>query len=571
MKKILCIVFCTLMIVTVFPAMGLPLQTEEMNTLNLKLALPTPPIPAYASNPPYDGSMVSKEVPFHPDITVGSMNDIVIDMLEQINPATFLSYEENLTANGPRPTGSANCIAAAAYIYDQFESFGLSVRYAHWNNGGYSSDNVEATINGIDESSDEIYIICAHYDTVAAGPGADDDTSGTVAVLMAALIMSEYQFNHTIKFVTFSGEEQGLLGSAVYAAEAASQGWNIVGVLNADMISYAVTTNDGNNLIVFENTPSEWLYTYTFDINSEYSDYIQLTLHHGGYTWGSDHNSFWDEGYDALFYFEYTETPYYHTDGDTMEHINATYAVKNIRLILATLAELSEVGLTSNPPATPQLTGPTSGVINEEHFYRVATTDPDGDDVYYYVDWGDGTNSGWVGPYTSGLTVTISHIWSEIGVYDVKARAKDIWGARSGWSEPLVVTITDNTPPNAPVIDGPATVKPLKKYTYTITTTDLQNQDIYLDMDWGDGNGAAGLGPYKSGAETPFNHAWKIKGTYTIKVKARDTMGGETDWVTLEITVSLARNRALNNPLILGFLERFPHAFPILRYILRLQ
>ena len=66
-------------------------------------------------------------------------------------------------------------------------------------------------------------------------------------------------------------------------------------------------------------------------------------LHHGGSTWGSDHYSFWDEGYDALFYFEYTETPYYHTSRDTIAHINATYAVKNMRLILATLAELSEV------------------------------------------------------------------------------------------------------------------------------------------------------------------------------------------------------------------------------------
>ena len=134
------------------------------------------------------------------------------------------------------------------------------------------------------ESSDEIYIICAHYDTVSSSPGADDDTSGTVAVLMAAFIMSQYhyQFNHTIKFVVFSGEEQGLLGSKAYAVDAAEEEWNIVGVLNADMISYAKTTSDGDNLIVFENIASEWLYNYTLDISTEYADYIHLTLYQGG-------------------------------------------------------------------------------------------------------------------------------------------------------------------------------------------------------------------------------------------------------------------------------------------------
>ena len=125
------------------------------------------------------------------------MDDIVISILEQVDETIYLSYLENLTAFGPRPTGSDACIAAAEYIYNQFESMGLAVRYHHWNCGGYSSDNVEATINGTDESSDEIYIICAHYDTVSAGPGADDDTSGTVAVLMAALIMSQYNINST--------------------------------------------------------------------------------------------------------------------------------------------------------------------------------------------------------------------------------------------------------------------------------------------------------------------------------------------------------------------------------------
>ncbi|MCX6662531.1 MAG: M20/M25/M40 family metallo-hydrolase, partial [Euryarchaeota archaeon] len=401
-SKIICLVICTLMIVTVFPVVGLSIPTGEIKNLSVTQIRNQPPTPGYAPIPPADALLDSTILRERPEITAATMDDVVVSIIEQVDESIFLSYEQNLTANGPRPTGSASCIAAADYMYDQFQSMGLAVRYVPWSNGGYNSDNVEATLNGTDTTSDDIYIICAHYDTVSAGPGADDDTSGTAAVLIAASIMSQYQFNHTIKFVCFSGEEQGLLGSAVYANQAASQGWDIIGVLNCDMISYAITTNDGNNLDVIENTASEWLYTYTDNINTEYSGYIGLTLIHYGYMWGSDHNSFWDEGYAAVFYFEYTETPYYHTAQDTIAHINASYAVKNMKLILATLAELAEAGLLSNPPATPVLTGPDTGVINEMYTYNAVTTEPDGENIYYFFDWGDGSNSGWLGPYNSG-------------------------------------------------------------------------------------------------------------------------------------------------------------------------
>jgi hypothetical protein len=435
-SKIICLMICMLMTFPVLSGLGLSLSLEE--TTNTPVI--QPPGPAYAPWPP-------QNTPIHPPrsheqpSTIMTLDNIVIDILEQVDESMFMSYEENLTANGPRPTGSANCIAAAEYLYDQFQTMGLAVRYCPWSNGGYTSDNVEATLNGTNQSSDDIYIICAHYDTVAAGPGADDDTSGTVAVLMAAQIMSQYQFNYTIKFVCFSGEEQGLLGSGVYAEDAAAQGWDIIGVLNCDMISYAITTIDGNNLIVFEDDTSEWLYTYTAMVNTLYTDYIHLTLEHGGWTWGSDHNSFWDEGYSALFYFEYTETPYYHTAQDTIEHINASYAVKNMRLIFATLAELAGAGQSSSPPAPPVLTGPTDGMINELYSFDAVTTEPDGEDVYYYFDWGDGTNSGWLGPYPPETPITAQNSWTSLGTYTVRVKARDIYYASSDWSNPLNITI----------------------------------------------------------------------------------------------------------------------------------
>jgi hypothetical protein len=446
-SKIISLVICLLMITTVFSAVGFSTQRGEEEKFNFTQPYYQAPTPGYIPIPSLytltDASTIHKQ----PEKIAATMNDIIISMLLQIDKTIYLSYLENLTSFGPRVTGSSACEEAAEYIYNQFESMGLAVRYHPWSIGGYTSNNVEATINGIDESSDEIYIICAHYDTVSPSPGADDDGSGTVAVLMAAFIMSQYhyQFNHTIKFVTFSGEEQGLLGSSIYAANATDEGWNIIGVLNADMISYAETTSDGNNLIVFQNDASQWLYDYTLDISIEYGDYIDLTLYNGGFTWGSDHYYFWDEGYDALFYYEYRTTSYYHTSGDTIDHINATYAVKNVRLILATLADLSEVSIRNNPPTKPVLTGPSQGVIHQAYNLSIVTTELDGEDVYYFIEWGDGQVDEWVGPYKANTTAEITHQWNKKGTYTITAKAKDINGIESDWGSLNVVMPKEHT------------------------------------------------------------------------------------------------------------------------------
>ena len=140
---------------------------------------------------------------------------------------------------------------------------------------------------------------------VLAGPGADDDGSGVAAVLAAAEIMRKYEFGHTVRFVAFSGEEQGLIGSRHYAEDAYNNNESIVAVLNADMIGFAPTGSDGIKGKIFENTASEWIVDFTQDISQVYADYIGIQLFPQGETWGSDHYYFWEYGYDAVFYHEY--------------------------------------------------------------------------------------------------------------------------------------------------------------------------------------------------------------------------------------------------------------------------
>ncbi len=89
--------------------------------------------------------------------------------------------------------------------------------------------------------------------------------------------------------------------------------------------------------------------------------------------------------------------------------------------------------LNNQAPKTPTITGPSQGIPEIEYNFNVQTTDPEDQELYFYVDWGDGTNSGWVGPSASGDDIVLNHTWSMRGTYTVKAKAKDIIGAESSY------------------------------------------------------------------------------------------------------------------------------------------
>jgi hypothetical protein len=107
------------------------------------------------------------------------------------------------------------------------------------------------------------------------------------------------------------------------------------------------------------------------------------------------------------------------------------------------------IATSSQAPIKPKIpNGPISGIYNIDYSYSSSTTDPEEDKIFYMFDWGDGTNSKWLGPYDSGEKVYASHKWLEIGSYNIKVKAKDIHQIQSEWSENLSVIIKDETPPN---------------------------------------------------------------------------------------------------------------------------
>jgi hypothetical protein len=98
-------------------------------------------------------------------------------------------------------------------------------------------------------------------------------------------------------------------------------------------------------------------------------------------------------------------------------------------------------GLSDNPPSPPIISGPHYGKINTNYTFSLGDiTDPDGDQLYGYWSWGDGTG-GWFGPYDSGQIGSASHAWSEPGNYSIRVKIKDIWGVESDWSAPFHIEI----------------------------------------------------------------------------------------------------------------------------------
>lgn len=270
------------------------------------------------------------------------INQVDIGRLELM--VSELSGEQPTTINGNTLTIASrvqnNNDLAADYIKERLMQLdNLSIEDQAFNSDGR---NIIATQTG-QTNPDNIYIICAHYDSVAAFC-ADDNATGVAAVLEIARILSTQCIDNTIVYALWDEEEIGLLGAGFYAAEAANRGDNILGVLNMDMIGY-----DGDE----PGTPgdNEWdidvrniagslamkddivnIYnTYTFDLKAP------IVVNPG--TTASDHSRFWDQGYSAVLVGESwatnDQTPFYHTSNDRLATLDLPYFHELTKLVMA--------------------------------------------------------------------------------------------------------------------------------------------------------------------------------------------------------------------------------------------
>ena len=275
----------------------------------------------------------------------------ISEIINLVDESLILGYLEDLVDFSPRNTGSYGCEKAGEYIYEKFIEMGLDTEMIYWESYGnrynprfFSGTNIEATINGINKN-EEIIIFNAHYDSVKRSPGADDDGSGVAAVLAAAYSLSKFDFNRTIKFVCFSGEEEGLLGSKAYSKSAYENNDIILAAFNADMIGYAETEEDEKKFRVYGTQDIDWYVNLIENINIQLDFNFDLTrgIISEDRRGGSDYSSFTRYGYDAIAFFEGQWNQHMHSEDDSIENVNIPYLTKTSQFIIASLAYLSDI------------------------------------------------------------------------------------------------------------------------------------------------------------------------------------------------------------------------------------
>jgi hypothetical protein len=266
----------------------------------------------------------------------------IVDMIQQVNESLLYDYLAHVTAFGPHVTGTENSMKVSQYIYDEFQTMGLAVEFHEWTFDKFTDRNVVATLPGTDLSSNATFVFCAHHDTVDVSPGADDDGSGVAAVLTTAKILSQYSFPYTIRFITFSGEEQGLYGSHMYVRDADQRGDNIVAVISPDMIGCANTSEEGQLLNFWYAEYSMWIGDFVRTVSMIYRNQIAMIAMTAPLkACTSDFQSFAKYGFDAIFPIIFGEDYFAHTANDTIDRINFTYLTKATKFLLAVIAELA--------------------------------------------------------------------------------------------------------------------------------------------------------------------------------------------------------------------------------------
>lgn len=335
-------------------------------------------------------------------------------MVKQISSDSLQSYIKTLVAFGTRNTLSTQkdpnrgIGAAKNWVLAKFHQFAKQSDgrlTAFIDNTIYQPDgkrvdhainlgNVVATLKGTDPNDNRIFIISGHLDnmrtnvmdSVNDAPGANDDGSGSAAVLECARIMSEHSFPATIIFVTVSGEEQGLLGATYMADKAKKENWNIEAVLNNDIMG----SNNSNETNIIDNTKvrvfseafsvqdtgrralmirqlglendgkARQLARYVKEIGERYVDNLQVVMvyRNDRFLRGGDHTPYVENGYAAIRITEMNEN-YYHQHqnvrkenniqyGDLPEFMDFEYLRKNTALNLSNLANLAK------SPSMPQ-------------------------------------------------------------------------------------------------------------------------------------------------------------------------------------------------------------------------
>lgn len=408
-------------------------------------------------------------------------------MLREISAANLEAYIRKLVSFGTRNTLSEQdnptrgIGAARDWIFSEFERINagcdgcMTVEKQSFTQsaGGRIPQptvltNVIATLKGTTDP-ERVYVVSGHYDSMCSdardgkcdAPGANDDASGTAAVIELARVMSKRKFDATIVFMTVPGEEQGLLGAAYYAEEVKKKAMNIEAMITNDIIG-GVTTNKNsqfrNRVRVFaegvpsdetpqqantrrsvggeNDSPARQLGRYVKEQAARYMKTFSawVIYRRDRYGRGGDHIPFLERGFAAVRFTEPDED-YTHQHqnvrtengifyGDTPEFVDFDYVANATRVNMISLAGLA------NAPGKPKNVGIVTGRLTNDTDLKWDAS-KDADLAGYEVVWRDTTAADWTNSKFVGNVTTYTAAKMSKDNFFFGVRAVDKAGNRS--------------------------------------------------------------------------------------------------------------------------------------------
>jgi hypothetical protein len=229
---------------------------------------------------------------------------------------------------------------AIQYLERTYRSFGYDPQLQPFTPAqaqGNETANVVSIKRGT-ENPDLIYVVSSHFDSVVVGPGADDDTSGTAALLETARMLADTPLPATVVFASFTGEEAGLLGSREFVRRAEADKWHIVGALNNDMIGWASESSRMDNTIRYSNAGikdiqhgAAFLYTNLITYDAKYYKSTDAAAFYDG----------WGDIVGGIGSYPVLANPNYHQPTDFIETMNFRQIAETAKVTAATLVYLA--------------------------------------------------------------------------------------------------------------------------------------------------------------------------------------------------------------------------------------
>ena len=297
-------------------------------------------------------------------------------IVERASVSRVYGYQKALFAFDSKHISEPGNLQAAEYLHATYASFGYAPEYQWFSPPGAlggRTANVIATLRGT-VHPEVVYVVSSHYDSVERGPGADDDSSGTAALLETARLLAGRPQPATIVFASFTGEEAGLLGSREFVRRTAEAGWNVAGAVNNDMIG--------------------WMNDHRLDDTIRYSNpgirdiqhavamtFTDLVTYDTRYYQGTDAAAFYDAWGDivgGIGSYPVLGNPHYHQSHDVLETISHRLVTEVAKTTAATL-----VMLTNAPARVRGL----KAVASSEGVTVTWEPSPERDVRRYIVEW----------------------------------------------------------------------------------------------------------------------------------------------------------------------------------------